>query len=101
MRAVAIAEDRSLVLTDVPERDLAPGEVRVEVAASGIGLGANPGAYAERVVVRADTLHRLPDGVSDEHGALVEPLAVGLHGIAVADVAPDRPVAVIGAGPIG
>ena len=174
MRAVTIAEDRSLVLADVPERELGPGEVRVEVAAcgicgsdlhlrpspavpagavmghefsgrlvelgegvedfgegdrvavfpwapcgecpmcrdgdvhvcmqaaaTGIGLGANPGAYAERIVVRADTLHRLPDSVSDEHGALVEPLAVGLHGIAVADTPTDRPVAVIGAGPIG
>jgi (R,R)-butanediol dehydrogenase / meso-butanediol dehydrogenase / diacetyl reductase len=81
----------------------AAGDVHVCVNASatGLGLGANPGAYAERVVVRADTLHRLPDAVSDEHGALAEPLAVALHGIALAGTEPDQPVAVIGAGPIG
>src|SRR3954449_1097800 len=36
MRAVTIAEDRSLVVADVDERELEAGEVRVEVAACGI-----------------------------------------------------------------
>jgi 2-desacetyl-2-hydroxyethyl bacteriochlorophyllide A dehydrogenase len=75
--------------------------VCVNAAVTGIGLGANQGAYAERVAVPAGTLFRLPDGISDRDGALAEPLAVGVHGVALADVAPDAPVAVIGAGPIG
>ena len=46
-------------------------------------------------------LWRLPDGVSFEEGALVEPLAVALHGLNIAEVAADELCAVIGAGPIG
>ncbi|MEO2006180.1 MAG: alcohol dehydrogenase catalytic domain-containing protein, partial [Candidatus Poribacteria bacterium] len=35
-----------------------------------------PGAFQTHWTVPAHTLHRLPDGVSDEVGALIEPLAV-------------------------
>jgi 2-desacetyl-2-hydroxyethyl bacteriochlorophyllide A dehydrogenase len=67
----------------------------------GHGLGGRPGAYAERVVVSAESLFALPDSVSDEHGALVEPLAVGVHAETLAQIGPDEPVCVLGAGPIG
>jgi 2-desacetyl-2-hydroxyethyl bacteriochlorophyllide A dehydrogenase len=75
--------------------------VCMQAAVTGIGLGANPGAYAERIVVDASTLFHLPDTVSDDAGALVEPFAVGLHGIAQAEADPTEPALVIGAGPIG
>lgn len=75
--------------------------VCMQAATTGIGLGAVDGAYAERIAVDASSLFRLPDGVSDDAGALVEPFAVGLHGVAIADMDPDEPAAVIGAGPIG
>ena len=174
MRAVAIAEDRSLQATTVEERALGPTEVRVAVAycgicgsdlhlrhsaavpagsimghefsgtvseagaavegfglgdrvavypfapcgecpnclrgdshvcvnaaVTGLGLGANPGGYAESVVTDASTLVPLPDGLSMEHGALVEPLAVGLHGVEIGEARPGDACAVIGAGPIG
>jgi 2-desacetyl-2-hydroxyethyl bacteriochlorophyllide A dehydrogenase len=68
---------------------------------SGIGMSDHPGAYAEAVVVEEAMLWRLPDGVSFDEGALVEPLAVALHGLNVADVSAGEPCAVIGAGPIG
>ena len=68
---------------------------------TGIGLGAAPGGFAEAVIVGADQLWRLPDSMAVEHGALVEPLAVALHGINRGGVGPDRPAAVVGAGPIG
>ena len=68
---------------------------------AGIGLGPLPGAYAEAVVCRAESLWRLPDGMELEHGALVEPLAVALHGLDVSGLAEGDPVAVLGAGPIG
>jgi 2-desacetyl-2-hydroxyethyl bacteriochlorophyllide A dehydrogenase len=73
----------------------------VEAPVRGHGLGAKQGGYAERVVVHADTLFRLPDSVSDEHGALVEPLAVGVHAVGLSAVAASDPVCVLGAGPIG
>jgi (R,R)-butanediol dehydrogenase/meso-butanediol dehydrogenase/diacetyl reductase len=75
--------------------------VCVQAAASGLGMGTNPGAYAESAVVEASMLLRLPEGLSLEHGALVEPLAVALHGIAIGAVDPGDACAVIGAGPIG
>jgi 2-desacetyl-2-hydroxyethyl bacteriochlorophyllide A dehydrogenase len=67
----------------------------------GHGLGGRQGAYAERVVVDAATLFRLPDEVSDEQGALVEPLAVGVHAVGLVDVDPAGPAVILGAGPIG
>lgn len=174
MRAVAIADDRSLRLVGVPEPDLEPDEVRIavsfcgicgsdlhmrempaipagivlgheftgvitetgaavagwsagdRVAANpfdpcgtcgtcargfpelcptstrrGIGLGPYYGAYAETVVAPQASLFRLPDGVSDMHGAIAEPLAVGLHGVRLAQAAPQDPCVVLGGGPIG
>jgi len=75
--------------------------VCLQAATSGLGLGMNPGAYAESVTVDASMLVAIPDQLSMKHGALVEPLAVGLHGIAIGDTRPTDACAVIGAGPIG
>jgi 2-desacetyl-2-hydroxyethyl bacteriochlorophyllide A dehydrogenase len=75
--------------------------VCLEAATSGIGLGMRPGAYAEKIAVAATTLFRLPESVTDDAGALVEPFAVGLHGIALAEADAAEPAVVIGAGPIG
>ncbi|MFI2105425.1 L-idonate 5-dehydrogenase [Isoptericola sp. NPDC019693] len=59
------------------------------------------GGFAERVVVRADQLRPLPDGVSTQHGALAEPLAVAMHAVARAGDLRGRQVLVNGCGPIG
>jgi 2-desacetyl-2-hydroxyethyl bacteriochlorophyllide A dehydrogenase len=72
-----------------------------QAATTGIGLGINPGAYAESVVVDESMLIPLPDDLSLEHGALVEPLAVALHGIDIGGAAAGDACVVIGAGPIG
>jgi len=66
-----------------------------------IGLGPAAGALAEYVAVAPHNLVRLPDGVSSEHGSLVEPLAVGLHAANVAGVRPGEAALVTGAGPVG
>ncbi len=66
----------------------------------GPGLGRQ-GAYAQYVAVPAGMLQRLPDAVSAEHGALVEPLAVAIRGISLAEVRSGDPICVLGAGPIG
>ncbi|MFN3642868.1 MAG: zinc-binding dehydrogenase [Gemmobacter sp.] len=60
-----------------------------------------PGAYAEMIAVGARQVVRLPDAVSMQQGALVEPLAVGLHAVRVSRVGLGSRVLVIGAGPIG
>ncbi len=68
---------------------------------SGIGLGTNDGGYAEQLTVPAEMLWRLPEEIELAHGALVEPLAVGLHGIDVARAEPGQGCVVLGCGPIG
>jgi 2-desacetyl-2-hydroxyethyl bacteriochlorophyllide A dehydrogenase len=69
---------------------------------TGMGLGGErPGAYAETVAVEAAMCIPLPDEISDEHAALSEPLAVGVHAVARAEISPGQPTIVIGAGPIG
>jgi (R,R)-butanediol dehydrogenase/meso-butanediol dehydrogenase/diacetyl reductase len=66
-----------------------------------IGLGQSPGAYAEYVRIGASGAYRLPDAVSFREGALVEPLAVGLHAVDMARMERGATVLVIGAGPVG
>jgi L-idonate 5-dehydrogenase len=59
------------------------------------------GGFSELRVVRADQVRPLPQGVSTEHGALAEPLAVALHAVHRAGDLRGRDVVVNGAGPIG
>jgi 2-desacetyl-2-hydroxyethyl bacteriochlorophyllide A dehydrogenase len=60
------------------------------------------GAFARYKSVRADELLRVPDGLSLRHAALVEPMAVALHGITRAGGArPGARYLVTGGGPIG
>ncbi|KAI0903811.1 GroES-like protein [Ustulina deusta] len=49
----------------------------------------------------ADFCYKLPDAVSLREGALVEPLAVAVHVVRQAGVAPGQSVVVMGAGPVG
>lgn len=65
----------------------------------------NNGAYAEyiripRRIVEKNT-HVIPDSVSYQDAALVEPLACVLHGVEETGIQPGDHVAVIGLGPIG
>jgi L-iditol 2-dehydrogenase len=59
-----------------------------------------PGAMSERFVTHVDRLHHLPDTISPEVGAMVEPLAVAVHAMRKVNVA-GLEVAVLGAGTIG
>lgn len=74
--------------------------VCLEGLQAGPGLG-RAGGYADSVVVPDVMVRRLPDSVSDVAGALAEPLAVAVRGVAHGGADPDAPVAVLGAGPIG
>lgn len=59
------------------------------------------GGMAERAVVPAYMLHRLPDAVSLEQAAVFEPAAVALHALRRAGIRRGETVAVVGLGPIG
>jgi L-iditol 2-dehydrogenase len=59
------------------------------------------GAFAEYLKRDVRGLFPLPAGVSLEEGALVEPLAVGVHAARRAALRPGETVVVIGAGTIG
>ncbi|KAF2718787.1 putative xylitol dehydrogenase [Polychaeton citri CBS 116435] len=48
-----------------------------------------------------DLCYKLPDNVSLEEGALVEPLGVGVHIVKQAEIEPGQSVVVFGAGPVG
>lgn len=48
-----------------------------------------------------DFCYKLPDTVSLQEGALIEPLAVAVHIVKQADVRPGQSVVVMGAGPVG
>ncbi len=59
------------------------------------------GALKEYVSHPADMCFKLPDNVSTMEGALVEPLAVGLHAASLGDVSLGQSVVILGAGCIG
>lgn len=65
-----------------------------------IGLSSD-GAFAPLVRFPAYCAVPLPDGVGDEVGALLEPLAVGLHALDRGGARPGERLVVIGYGPIG
>ena len=49
----------------------------------------------------AHTVHTLPDDMSLQYGALIEPVSVAVHDVRRAKVKPGEDVLVIGGGPIG
>ncbi|HEX3362503.1 MAG TPA: alcohol dehydrogenase catalytic domain-containing protein [Solirubrobacterales bacterium] len=65
-----------------------------------IGLSSD-GAFAPLVRFPAYSAVLLPDSVSDEVGALLEPLAVGLHALDRGQARAGERVVVIGYGPVG
>ena len=65
-----------------------------------IGIDS-PGSLQSRLVVPAGVLVALPDRLSLEVGALVEPTAVAVHDVRRAEVSAGERVLVVGGGPIG
>ncbi|XP_064608605.1 sorbitol dehydrogenase-like [Liolophura sinensis] len=59
------------------------------------------GSLARYYVHAADFCYKLPDNVSEEEGALLEPLSVGIHACRRAGVSLGSVVLICGAGPIG
>ena len=59
------------------------------------------GGYAEYALTDARQCVRLPKTASLADGAIIEPLAVALHGVVLSGLQPGDNVLVLGAGPIG
>ena len=65
-----------------------------------VGFAAD-GAFAEYGVFHEYSFFKLPDSVTDEMGAFVEPLAVAVHAVKRSRMKIGASVVIIGAGPIG
>lgn len=59
------------------------------------------GAMAEYVAVNAKNILPLPDEITDQEAALIEPLTVAIHGIEKVDIHAGASAVVFGAGTIG
>jgi threonine dehydrogenase-like Zn-dependent dehydrogenase len=69
-----------------------------------LGIGYSdvvPGGFAEYLVLSESLLVPVPAGTPFEHAALTEPMAVGLHAVAMARLAGGESVLVLGCGPVG
>lgn len=66
-----------------------------------VGLSWAWGGMGELAVVNDYNANVIPDGVTDEQGAMVEPTAVALYGVDRAKVTGGSTVLITGAGPIG
>ena len=61
----------------------------------------NPGGYAEFMRLTEGLLLPVPNGLSTEHAALTEPMAVGYHAVQMARLDKRDVPLVIGCGPVG
>ena len=70
-------------------------------------LGVSPGeyrkhgAFAVYVSVPAHILYKIPDNVSFEQAAMVEPVAVAAHAVNISKIQPGQSAVVVGAGMVG
>jgi (R,R)-butanediol dehydrogenase/meso-butanediol dehydrogenase/diacetyl reductase len=69
--------------------------------ADAIGVGGSGGAYAEYIKVGSRETFGLPESFGHGDGALVEPLAVGLHAVDRAQLRRGDNVLILGGGPVG
>ena len=62
---------------------------------------AGDGAMADYITVKASHVYHLPEYLSYDAGALIEPLSVAIHAVRRADIRMGESVLIIGAGAIG
>ena len=70
----------------------------------GIGVGLchdTGGSWAPHFVAHQAQLYRVPDGISDESGMMIEPFAIALHAVLETFPKDDDQILIIGAGTIG
>jgi (R,R)-butanediol dehydrogenase/meso-butanediol dehydrogenase/diacetyl reductase len=89
-----------LLSCGVCSRCVAGAPEMCDVIAS-IGLSAAGGGLSEYCVVPRHRVHVLPQNLSLEQGALIEPMSVAFNGVLRSRVGPGQSAVVFGAGPIG
>ncbi|OSX56753.1 hypothetical protein POSPLADRAFT_1159055 [Postia placenta MAD-698-R-SB12] len=65
-----------------------------------IGIGGWGGGLAEYIAIKQEFVHVLPDGISLEIGALIEPLSVAWHAVKISKLHKGNSALIIGAGPV-
>lgn len=65
------------------------------------GHGETDGALRELMVWNTNCLYQLPESLTDEDGAMLEPLGVAIHAVDLAHIKAGMTVGVFGCGPIG
>lgn len=60
-----------------------------------------PGCYAEYCVYRPEVLHRIPDNLTYDHGALTDTVCTAFHAIEQAGVVAGGWSVIVGCGPVG
>lgn len=65
------------------------------------GTPPEDGCFREYLTWPAALALKIPDSMSHDEAAIVEPMAVGIYAVRLADVRPDQTIAVLGAGAIG
>jgi D-xylulose reductase len=96
--------DRVCMEPGIPEAGSKAARLGIYNLDPGVRFWATPpihGILRTSVVHPAAYTFKLPDNVSFEQGALVEPLAVGMHAAGKARIKPGEIALVLGAGPIG
>ncbi len=63
--------------------------------------GTMDGAMREFLSWPAQNIYPLPDSISDEEGAFIEPLGIAIHAMNLQPVRPGMSVGIFGSGPIG
>ena len=64
-------------------------------------FGLQGGGYAEYALTRPNQCIKLPSEISLSDGAIIEPLAVALHGVNLSGLKAGDKILILGAGPIG
>ncbi len=66
-----------------------------------VGFATGNGAFADYICVPEELVYNLPNHVTYEQGAMVEPLAIGVHAVRRGFFREGDTACVVGAGPIG
>lgn len=77
------------------------GDINLCPSKKVLGTQVWPGAFGEWITAPREAVFALPDALSFEQGALIEPLTVGVHVAHRTGIAPGSSVLVLGSGSIG
>lgn len=66
-----------------------------------LGTKEWPGAFGEYIQVPASSVYAVPENLSQDQAAMIEPLAVGVHAVKRAQIRAGESVLILGGGPIG